>query len=239
MLRKIWFTYGVITLLAGLMAACSSDRNNSSSEPVNTVPAKTESNQQASEEPRSIDLGKAEKGTYINDYFGVSFSYPEEWHVLDAEALNEVVEVGSDMIQTDSALEKMSLKWAQKRVLNLFEASQFPLSESTPNTSVMVVAEKILKLQNINSGAEYLEASKKILMKSELPYEFEPIIPVTVGGKTFDVMKASIDFGGNEIITQYYYSILLDNYTFNIITTSYDDESQAVVQKIIDSVTFK
>ncbi|MFB5675836.1 hypothetical protein ACE3NQ_09445 [Paenibacillus terreus] len=239
MLRKIWLTFGVLTIFAGLLAACSDDRNNGSSEPVNTVPSKTESSQQASEEPRSIDLGKAEKGIYTNNYFGVSLSYPEEWHVLDTEALNEVAEVGSDTIQTDSALEKKSLEWAQKRVLNLFGASELPLSESTPNTSVMVVAEKILKLQNINSGAEYLEASKKILMKSELPYEFEPIKPVTVGGKTFAVMKASIDFGGNEIITQYYYSILLDNYTFNIITTSYDDESQAVVQKIIDSVTFR
>jgi len=238
MLKKMWFTCGATLLIAGLLTACGSEQKEISTETAVT-PAKTETVQQADEKPKSIDPGKIEKGTYSNDYFGVSLSYPEEWHVLETEGLNELAEVGSDTIQTDSALEKKSLEWAQKRVLNLFGASELPLSESTPNASVMVVAEKILKLQNINSGAEYLEASKKLLMKSELPYEFDPITPVTVGGRTFDVMKASLDFGGNEIITQYYYSILLDNYTFNIITTSYDDESQDAVQKIIDSFTFK
>ncbi|MDP4097064.1 hypothetical protein OIN60_09810 [Paenibacillus sp. P96] len=87
------------------------------------------------------------------------------------------------------------------------------MSESTPNASVTVVAEKILKLQNINSGAEYLEASKKILMKSEHPYEFEPTTPVTVGGRTFDVMKASIDLGAmkalRNIITASFWIIIL------------------------------
>ncbi|MFM9279712.1 hypothetical protein [Paenibacillus jiagnxiensis] len=239
MFIKIWFTYGATLLIAVLLTACSGEQNKDSAEPAGLIPSQAETDQQVNEEYQTIDPGKVENGTYSNDYFGISLNFPEEWLVMDTEALNGVMEAGADTIHSDSTSKKKALERVQQRALNLFGASQFPMGESDTNASIMVLAQRINGPRDNYSGADNLEAVKRGFMEAELPYEFGPITSAAVGGKTFDVMKITADLDDNETVTEYTYTILLDDYIFNILTVSYDDESQAVVQKIIDSVTFK
>ncbi|MNP87212.1 hypothetical protein D3C76_1879550 [compost metagenome] len=53
-----------------------------------------------------------------------------------------------------------------------------------------------------------------------------------------DLMKASINTG-TAVVTQDYYSTIIDGYAFNLILTYVDDESKAETDKILESVSFK
>ncbi|MNI81609.1 hypothetical protein D3C73_1382420 [compost metagenome] len=102
----------------------------------------------------------------------------------------------------------------------------------------MIVAEKVSLLQGVKNGKDYLEASKKFMIESQLPYDYKDITTTKVGGKDMDMMQVTIE-NGDMVITQDYYSSIIDGYAFNMIFTYADDEMKAETDKIVQSVSFK
>lgn len=187
---------------------------------------------------KKVDLGVTGAGTYTNDYFGVSLNFPKDWDVQDAEGMNELAEAGKELIAGDDAKKKKQLDLAEAKTLNLLVVSQYPLGGEELGASFMSVAEKVSKLQGIESGKDYLEASKKLMEQSGVPYEYHEITTAKVGGKDFDVMQVTLD-AGDFVVTQDYYSTLIEGYAFNFISTYVDDASKASIDEIVQSVSFK
>jgi len=187
---------------------------------------------------KTIDVGTTANGTYTNDYFGISLNFPTEWEFKNEEEMQELAEAGQELIAGDDASKKKKLDLASVKTLNLLVASKYPIGGEQVGPSIMSVAEKVSKLQGISSGKDYLEASKKLMVESQLPYQFKEITTVTVGGKEFHVMEVSIDTGAM-VVTQNYYSRIIEGYAFNLITTYENEESKAETDKIIGSVAFK
>lgn len=118
-------------------------------------------------------------------------------------------------------------------------ASKFSLDSGKVGPSIVSVAEKLSMLQGIKDGKDYLEAYIKQAKASQLPYEFAEITTVKVGGKDMDMLKGTIDNGDLGVVTQEYYSTLIEGYSFNFILTYVDDASKAETDKILESVSFK
>ncbi|WP_235533056.1 hypothetical protein [Paenibacillus sp. Leaf72] len=187
---------------------------------------------------KDVDLGTTAKGTYSNEYFGVSLNFPEEWEYQDSETMNQLTsEVGEAIVGNDDK-KKKQLDYAQTKTLNLLMASQYPIGGEQTGASVMAIAEKLSMLQGIKTGKDYLEASKKFMVESQLPYEYKDIVSTKVGGKDFDMMEVTIN-AGEVTVTQHYYSAILEGYAFNLITTYLDDETKKTTDDVISSVTFK
>lgn len=184
-----------------------------------------------------VDLGKVENGTFKNEYFGMSFQIPKDWKVQDTAALNELQEAGKEAIAGDDKSKQKQLDLAELKVINMLMTTKFPMDEVELNPSIITNAEKVSKSQ-VKTSKDYLESSKKLLVQSQMPYEFKDITSVKVGGKDFDVLEATIS-GDGVSLTQKFYSTLNKGYAINLIVTYVDDESKAEIDKFIESVSFK
>ncbi|MGN7763797.1 hypothetical protein [Paenibacillus sp. 22594] len=187
---------------------------------------------------KEVSLGVTESGTYTNDYFGLSLNFPKEWVFQNADQMMKLMEAGQEVVAGGNEAKNKMLDLAKTKTLNLLMASEFPLDSGKSGPSAIAVAEKVSMLQGIKTGKDYLESSKKLMTDSKLPYEFEDIKTVKVGGKDMDLMKASIN-NGAAVVTQEYYSTIIDGYAFNLILSYVDEKSKAETDKILESVSFK
>ncbi|MBA9085622.1 hypothetical protein FHR92_002089 [Fontibacillus solani] len=187
---------------------------------------------------KEISLGTTTNGSYTNDYFGVSLSFPNEWTFQNEAALKQLMEESREIIAGDDESKKKQLDLASIKTLNLLMASQYPLDSGQLGPSVVIVAEKVSLLQGVKTGKDYLEASKKFMIDSQLPYNYKDITTAKVGGKDMDMMQITIE-NGDMVITQDYYCSIIDGYAYNMIFTYADDEMKAETDKIVQSVSFK
>lgn len=69
-----------------------------------TEPASEESKE--TDNSQDVELGTTEKGSYNNDYFGVSLKFPEAWEFQDAAGMNELTSASSEAIAGDDETKK-------------------------------------------------------------------------------------------------------------------------------------
>lgn len=188
---------------------------------------------------KEVELGTTEKGSYNNDYFGVSLKFPEAWEFQDADGMNELTSASSEAIAGDDETKKKQIELSQAKTLNLLMASQYPLDGGQVGPSAMAIAEKVSLLQGIRTGKDYLEATKKFMVDSQFPYEYKEFTTETIGGKEMDLMQITMDAGNGSTITQDYYSTIIEGYAFNFIFTYLDDTTKAEIDTIKKSVQFK
>ncbi|WP_338540342.1 hypothetical protein [Paenibacillus tundrae] len=205
----------------------------------NTENTETATETATEDNTQNVELGTTEKGSYNNDYFGVSLKFPEEWEFQDAAGMNQLTSASSEAIAGDDATKKKQLELSQEKTLNLLMASELPLGGQQVGPSAMAIAEKVSLLQGIRTGKDYLEATKEFMQASQFPYDYKDITTETIGGKEMDLMQITMDAGDGTTITQDYYSAIIEGYAFNFIFTYLDDESKASIDTIKKSVQFK
>lgn len=203
----------------------------------NTEPAGEESKE--TDNSQDVELGTTEKGSYTNDYFGVSLKFPDAWEFQDAAGMNELTSASSEAIAGDDETKKKQIELSQTKTLNLLMASKYPLDGGQVGPSAMAIAEKVSLLQGIRTGKDYLEATKKFMVDSQFPYDYKEITTETIGGKEMDLMQITMDAGDGSTITQDYYSTIVEGYAFNFIFTYMDDATKAETDTIKKSVQFK
>nr|WP_154887789.1 hypothetical protein [Paenibacillus xylanexedens] len=200
--------------------------------------ASSEDNKE-SDNSSKVELGTTQKGSYTNDYFGVSLKFPEAWEYQDAEGMNQLTSASSEAIAGDDEKKKKQMELSQTKTLNLLMASQYPLDGGQIGPSAMAIAEKVSLLQGIRTGEDYLKATKKFMEDSNFPYEYKDFTKETIGGKEMDLMQITTDAGDGSKITQEYYSTIIEGYAFNFIFTYLDEDSKAEIDNIKKSVQFK
>ncbi|MDQ0724988.1 hypothetical protein QF049_006249 [Paenibacillus sp. W4I10] len=203
----------------------------------NTEPASDESKE--TDNSQDVELGTTQKGSYTNDYFGVSLKFPEAWEFQDAAGMNELTSASSEAIAGDDETKKKQIELSQTKTLNLLMASQYPLDGGQVGPSAMAIAEKVSLLQGIRTGKDYLEATKKFMVDSQFPYDYKEMTTETIGGKEMDLMQITMDPGDGSTVTQDYYSTIIEGYAFNFIFTYMDDKTKAEIDTIKKSVQFK
>lgn len=219
--------------------AAATDTDTAKTEETENTETSTDAAAEEEDNSANVELGTTEKGSYTNDYFGVSLKFPEEWEFQDAAGMNELTSASSDAIAGDDDTKKKQLELSQAQTLNLLMASELPLGGQEVGPSAMAIAEKVSLLQGIRTGKDYLEATKKFMVDSQFPYEYKEFATETIGGKEMDVMQITMDAGDGTTITQDYYSTIIEGYAFNFIFTYLDDASKTEIDNIKKSVQFK
>ncbi|WFA85578.1 hypothetical protein [Paenibacillus amylolyticus] len=250
--------FAMLIMIMLVVAACGDKADNTAptEEPTQTetttgtdsdtaITEETENTEPASEESKETDnsqdveLGTTEKGSYTNDYFGVSLKFPEAWEFQDAAGMNELTSASSEAIAGDDETKKKQIELSQTKTLNLLMASKYPLDAGQVGPSAIAVAEKVSLLQGIRTGKNYLEATKKFMVDSQFPYDYKEMTTETIGGKEMDLMQITMDPGDGSTVTQDYYSTIIEGYAFNFIFTYVDDKTKAEIDTIKKSVQFK
>lgn len=186
-----------------------------------------------------IDLGTMEGTTYSNEYFKMTLEVPESWSVLNEDEKKELMDKGMELVAGDDKDFEKQLKNSEYRSVYLISAYKHPLNTQVDfNPNIMSIAEKISFYQGVKDGKEYLEESKKLLEKTEVPYKFEKdIYSEKVGDKDFYVMETFIEVGDMKI-TQEYYSRIDKGYALNFILSYSSEDDKKAVEDILATVKF-
>jgi len=188
---------------------------------------------------KSLDLGTMEGTKYSNEYFNMTLELPESWTVLSEDEKKELMNEGREVVAGENKDFEEALRNNEFRSVYLISTYKHPLNTEVDfNTNFMSLAEKLSFFQNVKDGKGYLEESKKLLEKTQVPYIFEKDISTEkVGNKDFYVMETYIE-AGEMRVTQKYYSIIEKGYALSFILSYSNDEDKKAVQDILNTVKF-
>ncbi|WP_141675500.1 hypothetical protein [Formosa haliotis] len=187
--------------------------------------------------PEDFDFGEAKNNTYTNAYFGLSFNYPTDWSLQSKHDIKAITDKGEKYLARDNKQMKSILKAAQINTAYLFSLFKYPIKEANGyNASLSVIAENITGNPAIVRGRDYLFNSKELLKQTPAGFQFEGGFDTqTLGGRTFDVMRAKANFGGYAV-NQDFFCIVRHGFSLSFILSYTNEEEKAVLYKIIDSI---
>jgi hypothetical protein len=208
-----------------------------------TSKSKESSNKEEKKDDTSqtaITMGEMKDGIYTNNYFGITFSIPKDWTIANDKEKEQLSNIGSQMVAGDDENLKNQLDLAKVRVLNLLFAFRHPLSYNQGfNSSFLCMAENLgVSGLMVKTGADYLNASKAMLQRTNLKYGFSDITSEKIGGRDFDVMKVTITTQGITV-TQKYCTVIINGYAFNFIFSYTDDQQKNELDSIRATIKFK
>jgi hypothetical protein len=186
--------------------------------------------------PKDFDYGKVENGKYVNSYFDMEMSFPENWVVQSQEIQNELMRQGGEALAGDNKQMKAMMKVAEIRNANLFLASEYELGSLEANPNINLVVENVKLTPTVKTGNDYLTQAVNLLKQSQYPYEIVGNFETkTINNQEFTVMNGVI----YDVIHQKMYVILKNDFAMVFTITYFDDEQKTVLESVINSVKFK
>jgi hypothetical protein len=185
-----------------------------------------------------FDYGRVENNKYVNSYFGLEMTLPENWIVQSKEQLANIVKTGQNMMAGDDENLKVIIKASEVNTANLLAVSQFPKGAAVEyNPSIMIVAENVKNAPGIITGSDYLFHARRLIMQSQFKYDFvdEQFEKEIISGIDFYLMNTGVKYLGLDI-KQVYYAAIIKGFSFNIIITFNNDNQKDEILKSIKSL---
>lgn len=187
--------------------------------------------------PQNFDFGKTENGSYQNDYFDMEVSFNPNWIVQDKQAMNNLIEVGSNFAIGDQKKLKSIIEASQVNTAYLLAVFKHEVGAAVEyNPSLMIVAENTKNFPGIKDGKDYLFHAKKLLKQSQMPYSFEKdLFEKKVGKSSFHVMEASLDYMDQKII-QNYITTVNRGFSLSFIISYTTEEEKNELYEVINNI---
>ncbi|QQX79440.1 hypothetical protein JK628_18200 [Shewanella sp. KX20019] len=186
-----------------------------------------------------IEYGVIENNIYKNSYFNIALPVPELWAVQSKAAINEIREIGGNLIAGDDQNLQAIIKESEKQTVNMF--AFFKFEQGSPvefNPSIMAVAERVAHMPGIKRGSDYFFHVKKILRGAQIQYTFsKEIYSEDLSGVAFDVMPSEISIA-NMTVNQEYYATRYEDYVLSFILTYKTESEQQELRDILSQLSF-
>ena len=152
--------------------------------------------------------------------------------------MNNLIELGSDMVAGDDKTMKSLLKARQVNTAYLLTIFKYEVGAAVEyNPSFMVVDENTKNSPGIKKGSDYLFHVKRLLKQTQIEYYFEKeIVEKTIGKSTFHILEAKIDYM-NQTIIQEYISTVSKELSLSFIVTYTSKSERDELYKIIDNIS--
>ncbi len=209
--------------------------------------ATTQESKKAIEPAKTAELKKddspvtksTDNKTYTNEFFQMTVQKPEGWYAQNEEEAEAGQKEGGKLIAGNDKNLKAAMDAAQDTTSQLFGFFEVP--RGTPgklNPNVLSAAEDIKASPGVKTGCDYLTLMKDIIKKSQVTYEFdEKCETKTLNGATYGVSSGQLKMG-DQVIKQRYYAIIRGHHAISVIETFFDAESEAKVNKVVESLKF-
>lgn len=187
--------------------------------------------------PTNFDFGKTGKGIYTNDFFELEVNFNADWIVQDKQQLNQLVEMGTEMVTGDDQSFKSAVKASMVNVAYLLTVFKHELGAPVDfNPSFMIVAENTQLHPGIKKGSDYLFHTKKLLEQSQMAYYFEKeMFERRIGSKTFHILEAKIDHT-NQTIIQEYISTVTNGFTLSFIISFTSEDDREELYEVLENI---
>ncbi len=191
--------------------------------------------------PSNFDYGYWDGSTYENDFFGMSITMPEDWHIAGKE---EIEATGQDFENADFVDKKVmerTSKLVELTTADLFMVSRYTSDEAEEkeesNPTIGLIIEKLAFPGNLMSRAEYVEMSRKNLAKSIPGIVIKSETTKTINGQEFT--SISVEFVAYEILIHQEYLICLkNNYALLFVTAWLNDSEKKQLDSIMDTLVW-
>jgi hypothetical protein len=214
-----------VLALAALLAIAGCDQSASSSSSTAAPGARVR---------EDIGTGALSGQTYTHDFFGLSVTIPDGWHISNQTENDELIEIGSDVAAAGDQGRKAVIRAAIPRTLMMITAFEHPPGTPVPfNANIIVMAESVRGLPGVKSGREYLQHLQTGLAGTELPYELDPIEEGhKLGTLAAHCLPAKLSVMGNTV-KQRYYATRISDYAIAVILSYQSDEQLAALENIV------
>jgi hypothetical protein len=177
---------------------------------------------------------------YINDYFELEITKPNDWYSQDPESTMKMSQVGANIIAGEDRNMKAMMDESLKSSLPIFAFfEQAPGTPTSTNPNIVSVAENISLTPGIKSGCDYLFHARKLMEKSTLNMTIsEGCQTLNINGAILGYFDTQAGFNGIEV-KQKYYACVKGEHAIAIIQTYFDDTSKAAVDRILNSIQVK
>lgn len=184
--------------------------------------------------PPKPDAGVIVEQTYLNDFFGLSLTFPKDWFVLNETGLKEVQQRGKDLVKAETpqeAKQKAEIeRTVDQRTINLLGVRQYL---ATPpgqiNASLLVIAE-LLPARNV-TAQQYVKAMKDGMLP-RFTIHFDVTQDVTaeqLSGHEAAVMQLQRATESGSLIKQEYHAVVIGDYALSFILTYSRDEQRELL----------
>jgi len=189
--------------------------------------------------PANFDYGNWIGSTYKNDFFGLSITIPEDWHIVSKDELNVLTQAAqnADFVDTDEM--KRIFKVAEITVANLFMACRYTEEEAMEeagNPSIILIAENIsLPGRKINK-TQYANAVSQNLAKGTPGSTIKPAINKMIANKEFVSLQTEtfieeISFCQENLI------YIKNDFALLFVLTWLDDSEKSQLDDIMATLT--
>ena len=187
--------------------------------------------------PENFDLGRTENGSYQNDFFKMEILFDPNWIIQDKKQMNDLIEKGKDLVVGENEDLENALKAAQVNTAYLLTIFKYEVGAAVEfNPSFLVVAENTKNSPGIKNGKDYLFHAKNLLKQTQLKYYFEKeVFEKSIGGSTFHIMEAKLDYMGKTII-QDYITTVSKGFSLSFIVSYTTEEEKAELYEILENI---
>lgn len=126
---------------------------------------------------QSFDYGTVENNTYVNKFFGVRFSVPENWEVQPRTFGDAVVETGGNAVKGKSTAMQKAIDESQETTKVLISLKK-GLGSGGMGTLIFTAESFGRNAVFITSGTDYLRASLNGFKQSVLPPDYEVVYEI-------------------------------------------------------------
>ena len=176
-------------------------------------------------------LGGTAPGTYRNDFFGFSLSFPKSWSSLSREQIAQSLEIGQDILKTPYAKNSRAIEAAVEREVLITEKAS-----TLENTASLAIG--VRKQPSAQIAPEIvLEATKKLLLGDLRMKLVKDAQKVRLGGEAFAYIELQNNWKG-EYVYQKLYTTIRKSYSLTFVMTYKKLESLQAMENIMQSLSF-
>lgn len=190
--------------------------------------------------PDNFDYGHIEKNKYLNSFFGMELTVPDNWIVQNKEQTENISKMGKKMVAGDDENLQAVIEASEINTANLITVFQYEVGTAVDyNPGFMLVAENIKNAPGVKTGGDYLFQTRKILKQAQVSYNYidNNFTKLSLDNQNFYLMNCSIDYSGIRI-KQKYYSTIVNGFALTAIISYMTDEQKDSLEKIINSIKF-
>jgi len=186
-----------------------------------------------------IDLGTITDSIYQNRYFGFTLVLPDGWFVQNRAGLEEIQELGKDVLSGDDKNLKSFFEAEEQNSVNLLGIHQHPPGAPVDfNPTLLCVAEKTRQFPGITKASDYLFHAKRTLQMGAIEVRFpKDIYAMEIGGLSFDTLDIELQFG-TKTVNEKMLATLIKGYAVTFIIVFDTDVHYDMLINILDSVRF-
>ena len=121
-----------------------------------------------------VDEGEVHDNVYTNQFYGMTYEFPQGWVVHGEETKKRVLELGKNIVAGTDPVKKSSVEVAEKHTKMLLSVFQYPLGTPVDyNPMIQILSEDVAFAPGIRTGKDYEQNIIKVLQSSNLHMEIE------------------------------------------------------------------